>query len=102
MRLLLEMALVKAGGRRSRLGASGKTRPPGCDVELREDLFDTPVDKAPGAHVLRLLLAPHDLGVAVALQHPCQRIVRERIELLDANQRDPPVAVCRSGFQKIE
>ena len=43
----------------------------------------------PGALVLRLVLAPHDFGrVRVLLQLGGERLVRERIELLDADDRD--------------
>src|SRR5215467_4634763 len=102
MRLLLDMALVETGGRRSRLVASGKKRSLRRDIELREDLFDAPVDKGPGAHILRLLLAPDDLGVAVALQHFGQRIERERIELLNPHQRDALLSALGAVLCQIE
>src|ERR1700756_349900 len=56
MRLLFDVALEEAGGRRRSLGTAGKARPLGGDVEPGKHLFDAPVDKAPGAHVLRLFL----------------------------------------------
>ena len=41
----------------------------GLAVEPGKNLFDPPIDEVPGAHVLRLLLAPDDLGVALVRQH---------------------------------
>src|SRR5436305_16051 len=74
----------RGGGR---LGAPGKARPFGGDVEPRQHALDAAVDKAPGAHILGLLLAPHDVRARIAPQHIGQGLERERIELLDPDQR---------------
>src|SRR6516165_205706 len=102
MRLLLDMAFVETGCRGGRLGAAGAARPLCRNIKPGEYLLDPPVDKAPGAHVLRLLLAPHDLGVAVALQHPCQRPEWEWIKLLDPRQRDAIFAAFGAGLRQVE
>src|SRR5437879_4680581 len=61
MRLLFDVALEEAGGRGSGFRAAGKARPLRRDVEPGEHLLDAAVDKGPGAHILRLFLAPDDL-----------------------------------------
>src|SRR6266542_2057455 len=68
LRLFLDVALEQTGRRRGGLRAADKARPPGGDIQPGEHPLDPAIDKIPGAHVLRLLLAPHHLGVAVALQ----------------------------------
>src|SRR5437660_3393954 len=102
MRLLLDVALEEAGGRGSGLRAAGKARPLRGNVEPGEHLFDASVDKGPGTHILRLFLAPDDLGVAVMLQHLAERVERKRIELLDPHQRYALVARRRARLQEVE
>src|SRR5882757_6276185 len=57
-------------------------------ANLARNPFEIGLDEAPGAHVLRLLLAPDEFGILEARQLPEQRFDRERIELLDAQQVD--------------
>ena len=69
--------------------ASARHRPDdGLDFQPAQHLFDPPVDEVPGAHVLRLLLAPDDVGVDIRFQHPAQRLCRERIDLLQPHDGD--------------
>src|SRR5947209_2426633 len=67
--LLALVPLEDAGRGRCGLGTAGEARPFGGNVETRQHPLDAAVHEVPGAHILRLLLAPDDLGVAVALQH---------------------------------
>src|SRR5215510_9939640 len=96
------MAFVKAGCRGGRLGTTSKARTLRRDIEPGQNLFDSAVDKSPGAHILRLFLAPDDLCVAVALQHFGERIGREWVKLLDADQRDAAVAAVSPCLRKVE
>ena len=88
-RLQLREVLGHQAGRRRR----GR-RPPGVAralrlaADLRQHPFEIGLDEGPGAHVLRLFLAPHDLGLLEARQLLDQRLQRERIELLDPQQID--------------
>ena len=77
---------------------SPSSRWPGCRsrharhvAQVVAALLDPPragLDEVPRAHVLRLLLEPHQLaGVRVALEHLEQPLLRERVELLDADDR---------------
>ena len=83
--------VVALGGRSpaSRLGPADIARPLAVISRPASDLLDAAVDEGPGAHIFRLLLAPDDLGVAIALQHLAKRVERERVELLDPHERDP-------------
>ena len=60
------------------------------------------VDEEPGAHVARLFLAPDHLGLLEARQLGDQRLGRERIELLDAQQIDVVDAALLALLVKIE
>src|SRR6185437_15705628 len=57
---------------------------------LGADLVEHPlqehVDEEPGAHIARLFLAPHHLGLLEARELRDKRLRRERIELFDAQQ----------------
>src|SRR4051794_11584087 len=66
LRLFLHMALEQPRCRRCRLGAADKARSSRGNVDTGEYLLDAAIDKPPGAHVFRLLLAPHQFGIAVA------------------------------------
>src|ERR1700733_5130156 len=57
-------------------------------ANLAGNPFEIGLDEAPGAHVLRLLLAPDEFGILEARKLPEQRFDRERIKLLDPQQVD--------------
>ena len=78
----------QAGRRRGRGRPAGIAHALVLGVDMGEHPFQIGVDERPGAHVLRLFLAPDHLGVAEARQLGDQRLGRERIELLDAQQVD--------------
>ena len=78
----------QAGRRRGRGRPAGVAHALVLGVDMGEHPFQIRVDERPGAHVLGLFLAPHHLGVAEARQLGDQRLGRERIELLDAQQVD--------------
>src|SRR5437660_4686778 len=75
-------------------GGGGGCRPAGVaraallGADLVEHPFDERVDEEPRAHVARLLLAPHHLRLFEAREFLHQRLAREGIELLDAQQID--------------
>src|SRR4051812_38071194 len=76
--------------------ALGGARTPGAaDVahgDAARRLLEAVADRAPRAHVLRLLLCPDDLlEVRVRVDQPVRRDDRERIELLDPRDRDAVV-----------
>src|SRR6186713_2814018 len=55
----------------------------------RQALLQPVPDRAPGAHVLRLLLRPHDFAeIRVAGEHGLCALGRERIELLEPGDGD--------------
>src|SRR5439155_18049704 len=102
MRLFLDMTLEEAGGGGGRLRSSGEAWPLRRDVDPAEQFFNTPVDEGPRTHILRLFLAPDDLGITVALQHLAERVEREGVELLDPDKRDRVVMVLRTCLVQIE
>src|SRR5580700_9181812 len=57
-------------------------------ADLIEHPFQENIDEHPAAHIAWLLLAPDDLGLFEARQFQHQRLGRERIKLLDAQQID--------------
>src|SRR6266851_3555321 len=84
-------------------------RPLGLAVEADEHLLDAPLDEAPGAHVLRLLLAPDDIGEAIFADGIGQRLRREGMQLLEPDDghipdlalapRRPKVVIDLAGAQ---
>src|ERR1700724_1855710 len=72
--------------RRRRGRPAGIAGAAGFGADLVEHPFEEDIDEDPGAHIARLFLAPHDLGLLEARQLRHQRLGRERIELLDAEQ----------------
>ena len=60
------------------------------------------VDEEPGAHVARLFLAPHHLGRLEPGELLDQRLGRERIELLDAQQIDVVDAALPALLVEVE
>src|SRR5580765_6746428 len=85
-RLLLLLVQVRVAHRRR-----CRRRPPGVAeaLALVHVLVDVVLDEEPGALVLRLILAPDDLAqVRVLLELGRERLVRERVELLDTDDRD--------------
>src|SRR5262245_17887207 len=78
----------EAGGGRGRYRAPGVTRPRMGGADLVEHPFEARLDEVPCPHVPRLLLAPHDLGRLETGELQNERLGRERVELLDAEQID--------------
>ena len=70
-------------------------------IDMGKHPFEIGVDERPGAHVLRLFLAPDHFGVAEARQLVDQRLGRERIELLDAQQVDVVDAALFALLQQV-
>ena len=80
--LLLLVDLGRAGGRAARLHPGHHAQ----RVARLPDLVGAMEHELPGAHVLGLLLQPHQvLGVRVALQRGQQLLLGEREQLLDAD-----------------
>src|SRR4051794_1897809 len=79
--------------RRIALGGAGAPRTPDvADGNAVGRLLQAMPDRAPGAHVLRLLLRPDDLvQVRVRGDQPMRCDRRERIELLDTRDGDARV-----------
>src|SRR5277367_4592959 len=102
LRLFLDMAFEQTGGRRGGVRPSGKAWPLGSDIEPGEYLFDAPVNKVPPTHVLRLFLAPNDLGIAVPRQDFAEGVGRKRIKLFDPHHRHPVVAARGPRLDQIE
>src|ERR1700720_3880362 len=69
-------------------GAADIAGAPMLGADLIEHPFQEYVDEHPGAHIARLLLAPDHLSLFEARQFRHQRLGRERIELLDAQEID--------------
>src|SRR4051794_27231780 len=69
-------------------GAAGVARTLRLAADLAEHPFDIGLDEGPRTHVLRLLLAPDDLGALEPRQLLDKSLERERVELLDAQQID--------------
>src|SRR5581483_11694292 len=74
------------------LAAAGRTaalRPGDVDDALvaAQHPAQVPVDEAPGPHVLRFLLGPHQLRLGVGLQRRHQFPGGEGVELLEADDR---------------
>ncbi len=89
------------GGGRSRRTA-GIARAARDAADLVEHPFDVGLDEVPAAHVARLLLAPHHLGLLEAAELLHQRLHRERIELLDPQQIDVVDAALLALLVEIE
>src|SRR5687767_12634248 len=77
---------ARRGGGRS--GAAHIARPPVLGIDEVERALDTGLDEGPGAHILRLFLAPCDRGLLEAAELLDERLVRPGIELLDAQEID--------------
>src|SRR3546814_15592654 len=78
----------EAGGGRRRLLPAGIDRPLATVADLGKKGLDLAVDEEPGAHVLGLFLAPHDIRVRILDQLLAQRLPREGLELLDPQDGD--------------
>src|SRR5271166_1119654 len=88
-RRLLDLVHARRSGRRARRRLATRIgRAPRLAVKPPQHLLDPPIDEAPGAHVLRLLLAPHHIGVAVRRQQAAQGVFRERVGLLQPQNGD--------------
>src|SRR5690606_25021945 len=94
-RLSLEPRL-DANGRRCRCGPAGTAKwPPGGLLQMRHQMAEI-------AHVLRLLLAPDELGGPVRLQSGRHSIGWKWPELLEAHQRHLPIqATLPTSLQKL-
>ena len=91
-RLLIELVPRRRAFRRARAARA-------ADVAQRtavaDQLLEQRPHELPGAHVLRLFLQPDDVADRwVGVEHLAQRHVRERIELLDAADRDVRSTSC--------
>src|SRR3954470_7279501 len=75
--LLVLVALLAAGSRACALG-------PADAGQLAQRQRPARVEVVPGAHVEGLLLDPDPLGVLVGREGLDEQVVRERVELLDA------------------
>src|SRR5215510_7387900 len=78
----------EAGGGRCRSGPAGIARTLVLGADLIEHPLDERIDEEPCAHVARLFLAPHDLGLFEARQLVHQRLGGKRVELLDPHEID--------------
>src|SRR5262245_7225646 len=90
---LCEMLGHHAGGGRRGRRPADIARPALLGVGAGEGEFEIRLDEVPAAHVARLLLTPHHLGVLEAGQLLGQHLGGKRIELLDAHQIDVVDAV---------
>src|SRR5208282_5522400 len=99
--LLLQVARIKAGRRGGGLRAShvSRARPRGADRD--QDLLQARLHEGPGAHVPRLLLAPHELGLLEARQLGRERVKRAGIELLEPEEIDLLELALLELFQEI-
>src|SRR5262249_58324465 len=98
--LLLDlMDLADAGGGRGRGSAAGiqHRSPP------ERQLLQAVADLIPGALVLRLFLTPDDLArVGIAVEDRLVLLGRERIELLNADQRNVTQSFLAARLEQIE
>src|ERR1700749_2359208 len=79
--LICRVIRPAAGGRRGRTADVAGAL--GLDVQALQGQLQPGVDEGPAAHVLRLFLAPDEVGVLEALQHIGERLQRPGIELLE-------------------
>src|SRR5688500_14402936 len=100
--LFLDMGARRAGRRRGRLGPADIDRPRCLDVEAGERALDAAIDEMPAAHVLRLLLAPHHLGIGKLRQPHAQPAEREGIQLFDAHDGDVVDLALSALGQEVE
>src|SRR5215472_9337769 len=102
---LLELGEVlrhQAGGGRGRGRPARIARVPVLVADLLQHPADEGVDEEPRAHVARLLLAPDDRGLLEAGELGHQRLGRERIELLDAQEVDVVDAALLALLVEVE
>src|SRR5262245_39872157 len=90
-----------AGGWARRGIASCVLWPSRTTFQPSQYLLDAPVDEGPGAHVLGFLLAPHHISVLIRKQHTAQRVLREGIELLQADDRHVVLLMRATLVQQI-
>ncbi len=85
-------------------GAAAGARPEYSSSCLcAERLLQAVADLVPGALVLRLFLAPHHLaGVRIVAQRRRVVLARERIELLDAHDRDVAQFLGPARLEQVE
>src|SRR5690606_4062814 len=94
-RLLLGLVQLRraSGGRRRRRA--------GHHVDVRDVHRQRHVDVAPGALVLRLVLDPHHLGVAVLGALRADLLLREGVELLEPDDRHALVAALGALREEV-
>src|ERR1700689_2328667 len=102
LRLLRQMQRHLAHRSRRRSRTAGVTRAPVLGSNLVQHPLQKDIDKNPAAHVARLFLAPNDLGLFGARQLEHQRLGREWIELLDAQQINVVDAAFFAFVVKVE
>src|SRR5262245_43889952 len=85
---LMHMLLHQAGSRCRRARPPGIARTLVARADMVEHPFEVRLDEAPGAHVLRLLLAPYHLSVLEAAKLVDQGAGGEGVKLLDPEQID--------------
>src|SRR5260221_12910080 len=96
------MALEQTGCRRGSLRAADIGSPLGHNVETGKHLFDTAVDEGPRAHVLRLFLTPHDIGLAISGHDLAEGGERKGMELFDADEGDVLDLALLAPLEEIE
>src|SRR6185312_16486637 len=88
-----------AGGRRRRRGAAGVQHGPAPERQLLQAMADL----VPGALVLWLFLAPDDLAcIGIAVENRLVLLGRERVQLLEADQRDVLQTLLAARLEQIE
>src|SRR5204862_5145623 len=79
--------------RRACGGACARRTPHGSQVSLARETAEDRTDEAEAAHVGRLLLNPDDLGTRRMPRELLREVLfRERVELLETHDGDPPLA----------
>jgi hypothetical protein len=91
----------QAGCRRCRSRTPRVTDALILGIDMGKNPFQVRIDERPGAHVLRLFLAPDHFRIAEAAEFVDQRLGRERIELLDTQEIDIVNAPLLALFQKV-
>src|SRR5690606_27255954 len=100
----LEFLQVSAHQARSGRGRGRTTdvaRALGVHVQLLERQLEPRIDEGPAAHVLRLFLAPDEVGVGEARQFRRDRLDRPRIELFQTQDVDVVATGLLARVQQV-